>query len=95
MDESVLGRFAVATSADLDDALASAQAAFLMWRDVGPWPAPRCCGAAALILERADALATALTREQGKPFAQARMEIEAARAPSTGPPRRAAAPMAG
>jgi succinate-semialdehyde dehydrogenase/glutarate-semialdehyde dehydrogenase len=32
--------------------------------------------AAALILERADQLAAALTREQGKPIAQARMEIE-------------------
>lgn len=77
VDESVLGRFAVATTADLDEALASAQAAFLTWRDVGPLARAQVLrGAAALILERADTLATQLTREQGKPFAQARMEIE-------------------
>lgn len=77
VDESVLGRFAVATLSDLDDALASAQAAFETWRDTGPLARANILrGAAALILERADKLATALTREQGKPFPQARMEIE-------------------
>jgi succinate-semialdehyde dehydrogenase/glutarate-semialdehyde dehydrogenase len=77
VDESVIGRFAVATAADLDEALASAQAGFQLWRDVGPLARAKVLrGAAALILERAEALATALTREQGKPVAQARMEIE-------------------
>jgi succinate-semialdehyde dehydrogenase/glutarate-semialdehyde dehydrogenase len=77
VDESVVGRLAVATIEDLDAALASAQAGFEMWRDVGPLARAQVLrGAAALILQRADALATALTREQGKPFAQARMEIE-------------------
>ncbi len=76
-DESAIGRLAVATPADLDEALASAQAAFLLWRDVGPLARAKVLhDAAALILERADALAAALTREQGKPLAQARMEIE-------------------
>lgn len=77
VDESVLGRFAVAITADLDEALASAQQAFLSWRDVGPLARAQVLhAAAALILERADALAQALTREQGKPLAQARAEIE-------------------
>jgi succinate-semialdehyde dehydrogenase/glutarate-semialdehyde dehydrogenase len=77
VDESVVGRFAVATTADLDDALAAAQAGFEMWRDTGPLARAKVLrAAAALILERADAIARALTREQGKPFAQARGEIE-------------------
>ncbi|WP_304218952.1 NAD-dependent succinate-semialdehyde dehydrogenase [Phenylobacterium aquaticum] len=77
VDESVIGRHAVATIADLDMALASAQIAFESWRDVGPLArAQMLRAAAALILDRADSLAKALTREQGKPLAQARMEIE-------------------
>jgi succinate-semialdehyde dehydrogenase/glutarate-semialdehyde dehydrogenase len=77
VDESVVGRLAVATLEDLDAALASAQAGFELWRDVGPLARAQVLrGAAALILQRTEALATALTREQGKPLAQARMEIE-------------------
>lgn len=77
VDESVIGRHAVATAADLDVALASAQRAFESWRDVGPLARAQVLRAAgALILGRADSLAKALTREQGKPLAQARMEIE-------------------
>jgi succinate-semialdehyde dehydrogenase/glutarate-semialdehyde dehydrogenase len=77
VDESVLGRLAVATPEDLDVALAAAQAGFELWRDVGPLARAKVLrDAAALILERADVLAAALTREQGKPLAQARMEIE-------------------
>jgi succinate-semialdehyde dehydrogenase/glutarate-semialdehyde dehydrogenase len=77
VDESVIGRHAVAQIADLDDALAAAARGFALWRDVGPLARSKVLrGAAALILERIDALATRLTREQGKPLAQARMEIE-------------------
>jgi succinate-semialdehyde dehydrogenase/glutarate-semialdehyde dehydrogenase len=76
-DESVLGRHAVATLADLDDALAAAARGYTVWREMGPLARGKIMrDAAALILHRADALADRLTREQGKPVAQARMEIE-------------------
>lgn len=77
VDESVLGRLAVATTADLDEALAASQAGFELWREVGPAARSDILRkAAALIRERAEVLAEQLTREQGKPLAQARMEFE-------------------
>jgi succinate-semialdehyde dehydrogenase/glutarate-semialdehyde dehydrogenase len=77
IDESVIGRHAMATVADLDDALAATRRGFLVWRDTAPIERSKVLRkAAALILERIDGLATRLTREQGKPIAQARMEIE-------------------
>ncbi|MDR3509457.1 MAG: NAD-dependent succinate-semialdehyde dehydrogenase, partial [Caulobacteraceae bacterium] len=76
-DESQVGRHAVATTADLDDALAAAARGFAVWRDTPALARSQVLRkAASLILERIDALATRLTREQGKPIAQARMEIE-------------------
>lgn len=72
-----IGEVAVATEADLDEALEAADAAFRSWRDSLPLARSQVLrGAAALIRERAEGLATALTTEQGKPIAQARMEIE-------------------
>jgi succinate-semialdehyde dehydrogenase/glutarate-semialdehyde dehydrogenase len=76
-DEQVIGRHAVATLADLDLALAAAGRGYAVWRDTPPLERSKVMRrAAALILERAEALAARLTREQGKPLAQARMEIE-------------------
>lgn len=77
VDESVVGRLAVATTADLDEALAASQEGFELWREVGPAARSDILRkAAALIRERAEVLAEQLTREQGKPLAQARMEFE-------------------
>ena len=76
-DETVVGRHAVATIADLDAALASAQRGFALWRAVAPLARSAVLRKAAdLIRERRETLATRLTLEQGKPIAQALGEIE-------------------
>lgn len=68
-----------ATTADLDAALQAAKAAFPAWRATAP--AERCRilrAAATLLRERADHIARIMTLEQGKPVAEARLEILAA-----------------
>ncbi|KCB48952.1 NAD-dependent succinate-semialdehyde dehydrogenase [Bordetella hinzii] len=71
-----IGQVARASQHDLDLALAAAQRGFETWRDMS---AHERCGimrrAAALLRERADAVARLLTREQGKPLAEARGEV--------------------
>ena len=71
-----LGDLPLATAQDLDDALATAEHAFAVWRTT----APEARGAvlaktAALLRERADALAAIATLEQGKPLAEAKGEV--------------------
>lgn len=62
-------------ASDLDLALDSAASGFAAWRDTpGEERAVVMQRAAALIRERADALAAIATREQGKPLAEARGE---------------------
>ena len=66
----------LATPADLDDALAAADAGFRSWRKAAPEQrAAVLTGAAALLRERIDAIAAILTREQGKPLAEAKGEV--------------------
>jgi succinate-semialdehyde dehydrogenase/glutarate-semialdehyde dehydrogenase len=71
-----IGRVAHASTADLDLALAAAQRGFDAWRWV---PANERAvlmrTAARLVRERADPIARLLTMEQGKPLAEARMEV--------------------
>lgn len=68
----------VATAADLDAALAAAQAAFARWRDTDANErAAILRKAAGLMRERVDHIATLLTREQGKIIAEARAEVMA------------------
>ncbi len=75
-DESVLGTVPHATRADLDDALDAATRGFNVWRKTAPNArAQIILRAAALIRERVDEMATAMTLEQGKPLGQARLEI--------------------
>jgi succinate-semialdehyde dehydrogenase/glutarate-semialdehyde dehydrogenase len=75
-DESVLGTVPTATTADLDDALAAAEKGFAVWRNTAPAKrAQIILKAASLIRERVDAMAVAMTLEQGKPIEQARLEI--------------------
>lgn len=73
---SAIADLPVATAADLDAALAAADKAFAGWRatDVNA-RAAILHKAAALMRERADAIATMMTREQGKPIAEARSEV--------------------
>lgn len=74
-----IGQCAIATTADLDEALAAAARAFPQWRAVAPFErAKRMRKAADLLRERADAIARVMTTEQGKPLAESRIETLAA-----------------
>ena len=75
-DESVLGRVPHATQKDLEDAVEAAEKGFRTWRRMSP--AKRCeiiLKAAALMRERVEELAVAMTLEQGKPIGQSRLEV--------------------
>lgn len=71
------GAVAVATSKDLEEACSAADKGFRLWRAK---PAVERSAllrkASALIRERSAVIAPLLTREQGKPLAQARQEVE-------------------
>lgn len=74
-----IGRVAHAGIADLDRALAAAQKGFALWRDVPASERQKTMRRAAVLLrERADAIATILTQENGKPLAEAKIETMAA-----------------
>jgi succinate-semialdehyde dehydrogenase/glutarate-semialdehyde dehydrogenase len=61
-----------ATQADLDRALSAARRAFLEWRLVSPYERSKLLRKAAnLLRERAPEIAALMTREQGKPLAEA------------------------
>lgn len=74
--DETLGQVAHAAAADLDLALAATERGFKIWRDTSAYQrAILMRKAAALLRERADAIATTMSQEQGKPVAQARVEI--------------------
>src|SRR6201995_4496729 len=74
-----IGKVAHAGIADLDRALAAAQRGFEAWRKVpANERATTMRKAAALVRERASDIARLMTQEQGKPFAEARVEVLAA-----------------
>ena len=74
-----IGRVAHAGIADLDRALAAAQKGFEAWRDVPAIERGRIMRrAAGLMRERSDGIAAALTQENGKPLAEAKIETMAA-----------------
>lgn len=71
-----LGHLPHATKDDLDTALDAAARAFQTWRWSSPLERSRVLRRVAeLARERADEIARDLTRDQGKPFAEARMEV--------------------
>jgi succinate-semialdehyde dehydrogenase/glutarate-semialdehyde dehydrogenase len=71
-----IGTLAHAGRKDLDDALAAADRSFQKWRKTSAMERSQIMRrAAALVRERADAIATAMTMEQGKVFAEARIEV--------------------
>lgn len=71
-----IGQCAVATTADLDEALAAAARAFPAWRKVSPFERGKLMRKAAdLLRSRADEIARIMTLEQGKPLAEAKGEI--------------------
>ncbi len=70
------GKLAVATQDDLDEALAAADRGFSQWRKVSAFERGKVLRkAAALLRERAETIAHIMTREQGKPLREARIEI--------------------
>ncbi len=76
---AVIGRVAHAGIADLDRALAAAQSGFEDWRRIPAHErASTMRRAAALVRERAADIGRLLTLEQGKPLAEARIEVLAA-----------------
>ena len=73
---AVMGHVAHAGRQDLDRALAAAQRGFDAWRQTpAPDRALTMRRAAALVRERADAIAQLLTQEQGKPLQEAKGEV--------------------
>jgi succinate-semialdehyde dehydrogenase/glutarate-semialdehyde dehydrogenase len=78
-DEEVIGTVPHATAADLDAAVAAAQAGFQVWKRTAPAQREQIMQrAVALIKERLEAIATVMTLEQGKPLAQSRLEVKRA-----------------
>ncbi len=74
--EEVIGQVPVATTSDLDDALAAATAGFEIWSQTPPKArADLIRDAVALMYERQDEIAHAITAEHGKPFRQAQLEV--------------------
>ena len=76
--EQPIGHVPVATDADIDAALANAQAGFASWSLVPAWErAALLRRASDLIRARADAIARIMSRETGKPLAEAKGEVGA------------------
>ena len=74
--EEVIGKIAHAEKADLDLALEAADKGFKIWRDTPAFERYKIMRKAANILrERSDYIAWLMTREQGKPVAQSKAEI--------------------
>lgn len=71
-----IGDLPLADGADLDRALETARQGFQIWRKTPAAERAKVLqGAAALLAERADDLARIITLEEGKRFAEARMEV--------------------
>ena len=74
-----VGRVPFATEQDLDHALEAAQRAFEAWRNTSAYDRSQLLRrAAALLRERADAIARRITLEQGKPLGESLWELAAA-----------------
>jgi len=75
-DESILGTVPTATRSDLDAALAAAEAGLRVWSKTSPAKrAQVILKAVALMRQRVEEMAVAMTLEQGKPIAQSLLEI--------------------
>ena len=74
--EEEIGRLPHASEKDLDDALNAAEKGFKAWSAAAPVDrANVLLKAAALMRERQEEIATAITSEHGKPIGQARLEV--------------------
>ncbi|MBU8542102.1 MULTISPECIES: NAD-dependent succinate-semialdehyde dehydrogenase [Roseomonadaceae] len=76
--EEVIGQVAHASKDDLDEALEAAAKGFATWKKVSAFERSKLMRKAADIFRgRADAIAKMMTLEQGKPLAEAKMEVMA------------------
>ncbi|MEZ2330211.1 NAD-dependent succinate-semialdehyde dehydrogenase [Mesorhizobium sp. RCC_202] len=74
--DEVIGSVAMASTADLDRALAAAERGFKVWRKVSAFERGKVIREAArLMRERASRIAGLLSLEQGKPLAEAMTEV--------------------
>ena len=74
--EELIGRLPHADPKDLDDALEAAAKGYEVWSKTPPVErANVLLRAAALMRDRQDEIATSITKEHGKPFQQARLEV--------------------
>jgi succinate-semialdehyde dehydrogenase / glutarate-semialdehyde dehydrogenase len=74
--EEKIGSVAHAEKADLDLALAAVQKGFTTWRRISAFDRSKILRRAGeLLRERADVIASYMTLEQGKPLAEAKMEV--------------------
>lgn len=77
--EDSIGNIAVATEADIDEALSAAREGFNVWKRTGTWErAEKIRRVAELIRSRTEEIATLMSLETGKPLAEARGETGAA-----------------
>jgi succinate-semialdehyde dehydrogenase / glutarate-semialdehyde dehydrogenase len=74
--EKPLGRLPHAGASDLDHALEAAEKGFILWRATSAYDRAKVLRKAAnLVRERADAIGRIMTQEQGKVFAEAKVEV--------------------
>jgi len=74
--EAPIGQLALANDVELEEAVQAARCGFEVWRNTPAFERGKRMRAAAQCLrERAQAIAVALTMEQGKPLAEARLEV--------------------
>ncbi len=77
--EERIGTVSHASHSDLDEALEAAGKGFTTWRAVSAFDRSKVMRKAGdLLRERVDAIARVMTLEQGKPLAEAKMEVRAA-----------------
>lgn len=73
---AVIGELSMASTGDIDEAIAAAEKGFAAWSAVPAWKRADALGhAAGQLAHRTEEIARLLTWEQGKPLAEARQEI--------------------
>ncbi len=74
-----IGMLPHASKKDLDRALEAAQRGFALWKNVSPFDRSKVLRKIATVIrERQEHIATLMTMEQGKPIAEARLEVGSA-----------------
>lgn len=75
-NQALIGKVAVSTEKDLEEAVDAAEKAFLEWSKQSPVRRAQILhDAGLLVIERADEIAEMMTLEEGKPFDEARGEV--------------------